>query len=281
MSDRQFERAVHDWLEDGSDRTPPAAIQAVLFAIRTTPQQRDLRIPRRFTQMPNYLRYAAAAAIIAIVGVGVLAFSGRTPSVGTGGPSPTPTIAPTPNTPGITGWTTYTSKIYGITIGYPDHWTVDSAATRKWQPGDGPESFTYMDVLMNPETRDGDQIGVGVFQKPAGPGADITSREGLAAWAEANFCDAAIDACQTVPNVAMPMCDGRVACLPAVLVPLSDSTTAFIADPQNGLVTIVSILRPDNFPAAGRYGGAVQLLKSILTTMDVWTPQPGQIPAAS
>jgi hypothetical protein len=95
MSDRQFERAVHDWLEDGSDRTPPTAIQGVLFAVKTTPQQRDLRIPRRFIQMPNYLRYAPAAAIVAIVGVGALAFLHRGPNLG-GPPTPAPTIQPSP-----------------------------------------------------------------------------------------------------------------------------------------------------------------------------------------
>ena len=31
-----FERAVRDWLEDGSDRTPRPAIDAVLLAVKTT-----------------------------------------------------------------------------------------------------------------------------------------------------------------------------------------------------------------------------------------------------
>ena len=93
--------------------------------------------------------------------------------------------------------------------------------------------------------------------------------------------DDQIDACETVSDVAVPMCVGRVACLPAVLVPLSDSTQAVIADSETGLVTVLSLARPDSFPAAARYGGSVQLLKSILTTMDVWTPEPGQIPSGS
>ena len=134
-------------------------------------------------------------------------------------------------------------------------------------------------MFVNPEARDGDTIGLGVFQMPAGPGDDITSREGLAAWFAANLCVEAIDDCATVSDVALPMCLGKVACLPAVLVPLSDSTGAVFADAESGLVTIVGIFRPDNLPAAARYGGAVQLLKSILTTMDVWTPEPGQIPS--
>jgi hypothetical protein len=47
MSDQLFERAVRDWLDDGSDKTPPTAIEAVLLAAKTTPQERVLGIPRR------------------------------------------------------------------------------------------------------------------------------------------------------------------------------------------------------------------------------------------
>jgi hypothetical protein len=90
MSDRLFERAVRGWLEDGSDRTPSPAIDAVLLAVKTTPQERDLRILRRFTEMPTYMRLTAAIALAAVVGVGVLAYVNRGPNAG--GP---PTAAPT------------------------------------------------------------------------------------------------------------------------------------------------------------------------------------------
>ena len=53
---------------------------------------------------------------------------------------------------------------------------------------------------------------------------------------------------------------------------------AFIAHPSLERVTIVMVGRPDMYPTVLRYGGSVQLLKSILTTMDVWTPKPGQTP---
>jgi hypothetical protein len=74
------------------------------------------------------------------------------------------------------------------------------------------------------------------------------------------------------------MCAGRTACLPAILVPLpEDIVAAFPA--ENGMVNVVQLLRHDSFPATARYGGGVELLKSILTTMDVWTPGPGQVPS--
>jgi hypothetical protein len=202
---------------------------------------------------------------------------GSSPGAGSGTPPPTPTAAPTPRPSevalGITAWTTYTSAVYGITFGYPDGWTLDGAATRKWQEGDQhSDSAVNSDYFVNPEVRDGDQIALAVRQRAAEPGTDIASREGLAAWFEANQCNDEIDACESVSDLAVPMCVGKAACLPAVLMPLSDSTQALFADPETDLVTVVSLGRPDDFPAAARYGGTVQLLKSILTTMDVWDP---------
>jgi hypothetical protein len=81
MSDRAFERAVRDWLDDGSDRTPQPAIDAVLLAVRTTPQEREPGIPRRFTSMTSFLRLLAAAiAVIAIVGGGTIWYVGQSAS---------------------------------------------------------------------------------------------------------------------------------------------------------------------------------------------------------
>lgn len=122
MSDQQFERAVQGWLDDGSDRTSPAAIQAVLFAVKTTPQERDLRIPRRFNPMLANLRLAAAVAIVAIVGVGVLAFNSRSPGVGgtpTPSPAPSATGSPAPTDPPAATPGVFSSDRYGYTVGFP------------------------------------------------------------------------------------------------------------------------------------------------------------------
>ena len=93
MSGQPFERAIRDWLEDGSDRTPQPAIEAVLLAVKTTRQERDLRVPRRFTQMPTYMRLAAVIAFVAVVGVGVLAYLNGDPN-SVGSPTPAPTASP-------------------------------------------------------------------------------------------------------------------------------------------------------------------------------------------
>ena len=136
MSDQLFERAVRDWLDDGSDRTPPPAIDAVLLAVKTTRQERDLRIPRRFTQMPTYIRLVAGIAIVAVVGVGVLFYSNREPGVG-GQPTPTPpptalpSASPTPSPLDTSVWVPYTSERYGVTIAHPDGW-AENPADRDW-----------------------------------------------------------------------------------------------------------------------------------------------------
>jgi hypothetical protein len=96
MSDRPFERAVRDWLEDGSDRTPPAAVNAVLLAVKTTPQERDLWIPRRFSLMSMTMRLGAGIAVVAIAVAAIYLIG---PRLGVGGPdttaAPTPTAAAT------------------------------------------------------------------------------------------------------------------------------------------------------------------------------------------
>jgi len=197
-----------------------------------------------------------------------------TPVPSTPSPSSTSVPSPTPEAseifPGITGFTPYTSNVYGINLGYPDGWSLGAAATRRWQSGDEGDTG-WSDWFGNPSDRDGDDIVFGVWQQPARSDADITSREGLAAWVAANG----------MPEAGMPMCLGKGACLPAILIPGSEGIAAYVADAETGFVTIVSLGRHDSFPANARYGGGVQLLKSILTTLDVWMPEPGQIPAGS
>lgn len=127
MSDRLFERAVLDWLEDGADRTSPAAIDAVLLAVKTTPQERGLRPPWRFYPMPNYLRAVAPIAVVAIVAIGVIAATAN--RSGIGGPT-APPIATSDVTAGPTvlptlGFSTaFSSTTYGYSAKSPEGWIV-------------------------------------------------------------------------------------------------------------------------------------------------------------
>jgi hypothetical protein len=298
MSEQKFERAVVDWFEDGSDRTPQRAIDAVLLAVKTTPQERDLRIPWRFPRMlaVNRATGFAAVALVAVVGAGTLIYLNSPGTGGAGGkatPSPTLAVAPTASrppvstpqpsfvAPGITGWQTYTSAAYGYTISIPSDWSVYARATRKFHPGDtATAESAASDLFANPEAIDGDSMGLWVMQLPAPAGADLNSWAGLEA-ALREMCKPGFSriACPT-DDTFTPMCLGAQACQPAIITLVSGERTpdGVFGDPKTRIVTLFSIGRPDDFPAAARYGGAVSLLKSILSQVDVRAPQPGETP---
>jgi hypothetical protein len=293
MSDRLFERAVIDWLEDGSDRTPRRAIDGVLLAVKSTPQERDLRIPWRLPQMLGLSRATglAAAALVAVIGAGALFYLGSSKPGGPGGPgaqassastatpAPTapattapPTTAPTPqptfDPTSASAWQEYTSAVYGFTMKYPSGWTVYEPAVKE---GDA-------DLFANDSTVDGDEIGLWVQQVRAPAGADLESWDGLKAALQA-LCDPAGLECPT-DDPLTPMCLGDQECRPAIITLVSAERTpdALFADPSTGLITVFVLGREDGFPAAARYGGGIALLKAIVGQIDVREPKPGETP---
>ncbi len=100
IDDRSLERAARSWIEVGPTRAPSHAVDAALLRIQTTPQERDLRIPRRFIPMPMPARVAAAALIgVLLVGGAVSLFSSGGRSIALPVPSPTvvPSTSPAPS----------------------------------------------------------------------------------------------------------------------------------------------------------------------------------------
>ena len=100
----QFERSLASALRSDADmslaRFEPATIASAAVSSR---QGRFGRIPRRFTGMPASNRWpVAAAAVIGVlvVGAGILAIQRSQPTV-IGGPSPTPSTAPSPSLPAV------------------------------------------------------------------------------------------------------------------------------------------------------------------------------------
>ena len=97
MNDKRgFERTAAEWLDDGSDTTPPAVIDAVLLAARSTPQERDLQLLWRIRSMAVYLRVAAVIVTAAVAGLAALYALGYGPNIGSE-PIPDPTSQPTPS----------------------------------------------------------------------------------------------------------------------------------------------------------------------------------------
>jgi Tol biopolymer transport system component len=131
--DRGFERAMHAWLESGSDRTPATAIDAVLLAVRTTPQERGLRAPWRTPAMNSPMRLAAVLAAVAVLGVAGLMYLNRGPAAGDApaasapaavASSPTASIAPSPSRPasvtGLIAFSKVTNAVARILSARPD-----------------------------------------------------------------------------------------------------------------------------------------------------------------
>ena len=97
MNDEQrFARTARTWLEDGPVRAPDRAVDAALERITTTTQERDVRVPWRFPQMPMLMRVAAAAIVIAVVAGGAMLLL-RPPGTPGVASQPSPSTTPTPS----------------------------------------------------------------------------------------------------------------------------------------------------------------------------------------
>ena len=97
--DRSLERAARSFIESGPTRAPERAVEAALFRIETTSQERGLRAPWRTTM--NTPARVAAAAVIGVLAIGgaLFLFGRAQPNVSRPAPSPSPSAAPTPSVP--------------------------------------------------------------------------------------------------------------------------------------------------------------------------------------
>lgn len=95
--ERRFDRTARTWLESGPTRAPDRVVLAALRTIESTPQERDLWIPRRFSVMT--IRIAAVVAVVALIGGGAMLLFGGHPSPIGGLPSATPFLASPPPSP--------------------------------------------------------------------------------------------------------------------------------------------------------------------------------------
>jgi Tol biopolymer transport system component len=123
MSDRLFERAVLEWLEDGSDRTPRRAIDAVLLAVKTTPQERARWRPWRNDAVSTSLRIALIVAVVAAAAGAALLLGGGTDRNSTTPAPPTPTTSVTAN-PTARPTATADSGLLAP-LGYPGAGTIE------------------------------------------------------------------------------------------------------------------------------------------------------------
>jgi hypothetical protein len=291
--DQTTERQISDWLVgEGEYELPDRVLDATFHRAAATRQLRALPGWRTFLMDRKVISFAAGAAAVAVVVIAGAAYFGQPDASGVGA-APTPPATPNPEAsdvpspqpsfvaPGITGWKTYTSDVYGYTISIPSDWSVAAPASRKWhlgEPTDG-ETAPWADAFVNNEDTDGDGIAMLVYQVPAPAGADLESWEGLHA-AHRELCDEPTVAACLEDYTPVPMCLDEQNCAPAILALAGDDPVpvALVGDPEKGIVTLIQMGRESSFPAAARYGGTLSLLRSILTQIDVRDPQPGETP---
>jgi hypothetical protein len=124
------------WIDEGPTDLPDATRRAILTALPMTPQARRGRLAPWLNTTP-YAR-AAAALVVAVVGIGVLALLAG-PNGQVGGPTPSSVPSPTatlsasaPPLPTLDA--VFVSPSYGFQIRYPTGWTV-TRGTGPWPMG--------------------------------------------------------------------------------------------------------------------------------------------------
>jgi hypothetical protein len=262
--DHAFERATREMLDDGSDRTPTAAIDAVLLAVRTTPQERDLRIPWRTAPMSNPMRLVAAIAVIVVAGVaavfllrpspggvgGVGGVSSPSPTATPSPPAPTPSPQPSP-TPRTATWTTYVSDRYGFSVGHPADWS-ERPSTHVWAfPTDAAWDNTASESFIAP----------GATARASAWSVAVTPGTSAKAWIQA-YCAKNTSPCTDIQGrtIAVSM-DGHA----GMLVPFTSDVQAFIL--VNNRMYVVAEWLPDNDQTNLNYSSGTLLVEDFLSTM--------------
>ena len=286
----EFDQRIADWLEADPSAAPGDVLSTVVAAIPSIPQaRRGFLAPWRFDRMPTYLRLAAAAAIVAVVGVGALSYLNRAPGFGSATPQPTvqptptaaPTVVPTASPFAFDPytWTTYRSEAYGYTTEIPSGWNVEQAASRQWDPTvDVPytdQTSPAVDIFTN---EDGD-VAVSIWRVPVDPGSTQEFRNdpnSFIAWAK-GFCESTdyYEPCTGIAERAIEMCHYRPDCSPdAMIVPFDQDVLAFFGSSSDEL-TVVQVWRVDTDPEVAEYGGAIGVMKAFLDPLNVRLAPPG------
>ena len=91
---RDIERLLDLWLEEGSEVAPDRVIDVVADRIERQRQRGARRLFNREPTMNTQLRLAAAVAVIAILGAGAIYLTRPSSTPGDGGKSPVPSASP-------------------------------------------------------------------------------------------------------------------------------------------------------------------------------------------
>jgi hypothetical protein len=152
-TDRDVNRIVRSWLEEGRTALPDRVLDSVLDQLPATPQRRAMWPVRRLTRMNTTVRIASAAAAVAAVAViGAITFprftgSGAQPTPSpTASPVPSPTPSLLPATGNLDAGTYYYNDAVRLTLTVPEGWSTSDGFVYKdrgsvspaYAPGGGP-----------------------------------------------------------------------------------------------------------------------------------------------
>jgi len=257
--DRGFERAVDDWLADGSDRAPKPAVNAVLLAVRTTSQDRVLRTPLRNLIITSPLPLVAAIAITLTLGAATLSTVGRGP-VTVGGPvatetaAPAPTSSPTLEPLDTATWRTTVANAFGFSISYPREWEIE-ASPDVAPPSEAPWPNPVAEVFATAAAPDGQGVRVSAWSVPVDPGTTIET------WLR-RYC--VERACGTIPSEGVVLTlDGR----PGVLFTVGGYPHATVL--VDDRIYVVACWRANDDGAVAEYGGSRRLVEAFISTMEL------------
>lgn len=271
--DEAFDRATSQWLGAGSDHTPERALEAVLFAIRTTPQERHLPRPWGTRPMPYGLPVVAAIAVLAVLGISTLTVVN--PGLGPSGggalpatPSPSPSASPTQGPIDTSSWIPFVSGRYGFSIAHPDDWEPNRAA-RDWAfPADALAAVPGSATELFESTTNPDTLGVWVaaWSVQVAPGT-------MAAEWIADYCSYKCRSGreQTVPATL----DGHA----GLLLPSGGEVHAFFL--VDDRMYVVALWRPADGLSVMPYGGGRRLVEAFLSTVRLLPDGPPAAPSSS
>ncbi len=201
-SDRDVTRAIRSWLHEDRHEDISRVAGAVLDLLDTTPQRRSPLWPARRIPFMNKLVSVGlgAAAVVAALVIGAQVLGPPAPGdvggVPSASPSPTPAPTATPEpspspiaAPPLTQ--TFTSQMHGISVSYPDGWTIE-AATEPWTDAPNSHSFDNPqdDHLKHPawETT---EVFMTLASQPIGDTSpEDWIAEQMAQWVEVEGCTA-------------------------------------------------------------------------------------------
>jgi hypothetical protein len=265
-TNRDFDRIAGAWLAEGPSELADRVLDAALDEVHLTHQRRRPTVPWRIRTMNTPLRFAAAIAIIAVVGyVGLTLFNPR--GGGPGGvpsPTPTPTVTPAPSpTPAPTVdlldtsiWTTYVSDRYGFSIAHPANWEERPSGHVWTMQTDGTDFMnTGAEVFVD---LTGEGLRVSIWSVAVQPGTSVE------AWLETYCTTSGSTPCADIlaSSAAVTM-DDHAGFRPAFD---QDTQAFFLIDDR---IYSVTIWRTDDDPSVAKFGGGIRLLDALLSTMQL------------